>query len=95
MFHHVVILPHRHGVVGQFHGEAQRSIVQYFILFIAIGHDEFSILHHRRSSASERRSHLVAVESIAMVEMVGGSNLQLFRLIRFTLFDELLNPRMV
>ena len=57
-------------VVCKAHGETQRAIVENLILLVAIWEEEIVALDDCRCAAAECWTNLVAVETIAMVEMI-------------------------
>ena len=70
---HDTFLPADGGrIVRHAHGEAERSVVAYLIVAVAIGHDEPFAVHQSGRTTSERGPYLVAVESASVVVVVGG-----------------------
>ena len=77
MLHHVLVAVDGRRVIGQFHGEAERTVVKNLVVFVTVGHHEITVLHEGRGAAAQGGPHLVAVEAVAMVEMVGRGYLHL------------------
>ena len=50
-------------------GEPQRSVVEDGASGVAVGYDESSRRDYRRCAAAEGRSHAIAVEAVAVVEV--------------------------
>ena len=95
MFHHVAVALHHRRVIGKFYSEPQRSIVEDFVVLVTVWHDDTAVFHQRRCTAAERRTHFIAVESITMVEVVGGLDLHLFCLGIFASFLQVSNTLVV
>ena len=49
--------------------EFKRSVVQYLVIFIAIGHDKRVAKHQGRRTATQTRTYVVAVETLTVVEV--------------------------
>ena len=77
MFHNGLVVLDLNGGIGQFNGEAQGTIVENLVRLIAIRQQEVLAIHQGRSAAAQRGTHLIAIEAVAVVEMIGRGLLHL------------------
>ena len=69
VLYNILVVLDLHGVVCKLHGEAQGTVVDDAVFPVAVWEDELVAVHECWRTASERRSHAVAVETLSVVEM--------------------------
>ena len=65
------------GVIGQFYGKAQRTIIENLIFLIAPRKHQLSVLHQCGSTATQTRSYAIAVKTVTVVMMERGGHIDL------------------
>ena len=86
-FYHIRILFHCQWVIHQLHSKTQGAIVQNFLRSIAIGINNLVINHQGSRTATQCRSHFIAIQPITMIYMIRNRAVKLTRCFRIRLLQ--------
>lgn len=77
VFYHVLHIAYGRWVVSQFYGEAERTVIQYPVILVAVR--QYLVLAHHQAwcTQSQCSTHAIRVEAVAMVKMEGSEDIRL------------------
>ena len=78
MLHHVLHIAHGRWIVSQFHGKAERTVIQYLVILVAVRQHLVLAHHEAWCTQSQCSTHAIRVEAVAMVKMEGSEDIHLF-----------------
>ena len=78
MLHHVLHIAHGRWIVSQFHGKAERTVIQNPVILIAVRQYLVLAYHEAWCTQSQGSTHAIRVEAVAMVKMEGSEDIHLF-----------------
>lgn len=77
VLHHVLHIAYGRWVVSQFNGEAERTVIQYPVILVAVRQNLVLAHHEAWCTQSQGSAHTIRIQSVAMVEMEGGEDIRL------------------
>ena len=78
MLHHVLHIAYGRWIVSQFYGEAERTVIQYLVILVAVRQHLVLAHHEAWCTQSQCSTHAIRVEAVAMVKMEGSEDIHLF-----------------